>query len=106
MLSFCFIDLSIRVSGVLKSPTIIVLLLISSFILFSICLTYCGVPMLGAAAADAKSPQLCPNLCNPMDYSPPGSSAHGIIQTRTLEWAAISFSMFLTAAAAAKSLQS
>ena len=35
-------------SGVLKSPTIIVLLLISPFILFSICLTYCGAPMLGA----------------------------------------------------------
>jgi len=37
-----------RVSGVLKSPTIIVLLLISPFILVSICLTYCGAPMLGA----------------------------------------------------------
>ena len=42
------VDLSIVVSGVLKSPTIIVLLLISSFILVSICLTYCGAPMLGA----------------------------------------------------------
>ena len=40
--------LSIGVSGVLKSPTIIVLLLISPFILVSICLTYCGAPMLGA----------------------------------------------------------
>ena len=35
-------------SGVLKSPTIIVLLLISPFILVSICLTYCGAPILGA----------------------------------------------------------
>ena len=48
LLIFCLVDLSIGVSGVLKSPTIIVLLLISSFILVSICLTYCGAPMLGA----------------------------------------------------------
>ena len=34
----------------------------------------------------------CPTLCNPMDYSPPGSSVHGISQTRILEWAVISFS--------------
>ena len=31
-------------------------------------------------------------LCNPMDYSPPGSSAHGILQARTLEWVAMHFS--------------
>ena len=36
--------------------------------------------------------QLCPTLCNPMDYSPPGSSTPGIFQTRILEWVAISFS--------------
>ena len=34
----------------------------------------------------------CPTLCNPMDYSPPGSSVHGILQTRILEWVAISSS--------------
>ena len=33
--------------------------------------------------------QLCPTLCNPMDCSPPGSSVHGILQARILEWAAI-----------------
>ena len=48
MLVFCLVGLSIGVSEVLKSPTIIVLLLISPFILVSICLTYCGAPMLGA----------------------------------------------------------
>ena len=37
-------------------------------------------------------PQPCPMLCSPMDYSPPGSSAHGIFQARILEWGAISFS--------------
>ena len=36
--------------------------------------------------AAAKSLQSCPTLCNPMDCSPPGSSAHGILQARILEW--------------------
>ena len=45
-----------------------------------------------AAAAAAKSLQSCPTLCDPIDGSPPGSTVPGIIQTRTLEWVAISFS--------------
>jgi len=45
-----------------------------------------------AAAADAKSLQWCPTLCDPIDGSPPGSLVPGILQARTLEWAAISFS--------------
>ena len=36
--------------------------------------------------------QSCPNLCNPMNYSPPGSSVHGILQARILEWVTIPFS--------------
>ena len=40
----------------------------------------------------AASLQSCPTLCNPMDCSPPGSPVHGILQARTLEWVAISFS--------------
>ena len=36
--------------------------------------------------------QLCQTLCNPMECSPPGSFVHGILQARTLEWLAISFS--------------
>ena len=44
------------------------------------------------AAAAAKSLQPCPTLCNPIDSSPPGSSVPGILQVRTLEWVAISFS--------------
>ena len=44
------------------------------------------------AAAAAKSLQLCPTLCNPMDCSPPGSSVHGIFQARVPEWLAIAFS--------------
>ena len=45
-----------------------------------------------AAAAAAKSPQSCPTLCDPTDGSPPGSPIPGILQARTLEWVAISFS--------------
>ena len=45
-----------------------------------------------AAAAAAKSRQSCPTLCDPIDGSPPGSPVLGILQARTLEWVAISFS--------------
>ena len=44
------------------------------------------------AAAAAKLLQSCPTLCNPTDSSPPGSPIPGILQARTLEWVAISFS--------------
>ena len=44
------------------------------------------------AAAAAKSHQSCPTLCDPIDSSPPGSPVPGILQARTLEWVAISFS--------------
>ena len=47
-----------------------------------------GIP----AAAAAKSLQSCPTLCDPIDGSLPGSPVPGILQARTLEWAAISFS--------------
>ena len=49
------------------------------------CLSY-------SAAAAAKSLQLCPTLCDPIDGSPPGSPILGILQARTLEWVVISFS--------------
>ena len=44
------------------------------------------------AAASAKLLQSCPTLCDPIDGSPPGSPVPGILQVRTLEWVAISFS--------------
>ena len=44
------------------------------------------------AAATAKSFESCPTLCNPIDGSPSGSPVPGILQARTLEWVAISFS--------------
>ena len=46
----------------------------------------------GLAAAAVKSLQSCPTLCDPIDVSPPGSPIPGILQARTLEWVAISFS--------------
>ena len=49
-----------------------------------------GIP--AAAAAAAKLFQSCPTLCDPTDGSPTGSSVPGILQARTLEWIAISFS--------------
>ena len=52
----------------------------------------CIVPSTKTAAAAAKSLQSCPTLCDPTDSSPPGSPVPGILQARTLEWLAISFS--------------
>ena len=74
-----------------------------------------GPPALGSTAADSPQflalcciastggvlplprqrsvTQLCPTLCDPMDHSPPSSSAHGIFQARVLEWGAIAFSL-------------
>ena len=48
--------------------------------------------VVAAAAAAAKSLQSCLTLCDPIDGSPPGSPVPGILQARTLEWVAISFS--------------
>ena len=72
-----------------------------------------GFPLFGKAGgvhyrqlfpslAAAKSLQLCPTLCDPIDGNPPGSSVSGILQTRILEWVAISFS---NACTHSKSLQ-
>ena len=48
--------------------------------------------LIAAAAAAAKPLQSCPTLCDPIDGSLPGSPVPGILQARTLEWAAIAFS--------------
>ena len=49
-------------------------------------------PPANTAAAAAKSLQLCPTLCNPIDGSPLGYPVPGILQARILEWVAIPFS--------------
>ena len=51
-----------------------------------------GVPTSAAVAAAAKSLQSCLTLCDPTDGSPPGSAIPGILQARTLEWVALTFS--------------
>ena len=55
--------------------------------------TNLSLPLAAAAAAAAKSLQSCPTLWDPIDASPPGSPVPGILQARTLEWVAISFSV-------------
>ena len=59
---------------------------------FTICVTREGQYFAAAAAAAAKSLQSCPTLCDLIDGCPPGSPIPGILQARTLEWVAISFS--------------
>ena len=54
--------------------------------------TPCLFPPPLSPTAAAKSLQSCPTLCDSIDGSPPGSPVPGILQARTLEWAAISFS--------------
>ena len=56
--------------------------------------TYCvhGLENSKMSAAAAKSLQLCLTLCDPIDGGPPGYPVPGILQARTLEWVAISFS--------------
>ena len=56
---------------------------------------YTTEALLDLAAAAAKSLPLCPILCNPKDSSPPDSVILGILQARTVEWVAISFSIDL-----------
>ena len=58
----------------------------------------------GSEAAAAKLLQSCPTLCDPIDGSPPGSPLPGILQARTLEWVAISFSNAVKWKVKAKSL--
>ena len=53
---------------------------------------FCYSQTTAAAAAPAKWRQSCPTLCDPIDGSPPGSPIPGILQARTLEWVATSFS--------------
>ena len=51
-----------------------------------------AIPLMGTVVVVSVT-QLCPTLCDPMDDKPPGSSVHGILQARILEWVAISFSI-------------
>ena len=69
------------------TPSVVVLVCVA----FGTWLGYEGRALLNGIAF-AKSLQLCPTLCDRIDGSPPGSAVPGILQARTLEWVAISFS--------------
>ena len=58
-------------------------------------LNFSSLCIAAAAAAAAASLKSCPTLCDPIDSSPPGSAVPGILQAKTLEWVAISFSSVL-----------
>ena len=61
-------------------------------IMISSKLTNDGMNMLQKVKSESEVAQLCPTLSDPMDYSLPGSSIHGIFQARVLEWGAVAFS--------------
>ena len=83
LLIFCFDDLSIGVSGVLKSPTITLFLSISPFLSVSVCLMYWGVPILGTSVQFSSVVKSCLTLCNPMNRSTPGLPVHHQLQEFT-----------------------
>ena len=60
--------------------------------ILGVCIMKKEITVWGNWYAAAKSLQSCPTLCDPIDSSPPGSPVPGILQARTLEWGAISFS--------------
>ena len=79
----------------LEEPFTLMVLFISLF-LYSLMLLLSSFPHYGAyyqlnntSAALRLAAQLCPALCDPMECSPPDSSAHGILQARTLQWIAM-----------------
>ena len=80
---------------IILGKALLVFALLHSIFQGQICLLLQVFPdflLLHSAAAAAKSLQSCPTLCNPIDGNPPGSPVPGILQARTLEWVAISFS--------------
>ena len=66
------------------------LILVGVYLLYNFVIGSTVVVVSGTAAV--KSLQSCPTLCDPIDGSPPGSEVPGILQARTLEWVAVSFS--------------
>ena len=83
-----------NLDSILKSRDITLLTKVHLFkaVVFPVVMYGCGSWTIKKAAAAAKSIQSCPTLCDPIDGSPQGSPVPGILQARTLEWVAISFS--------------
>ena len=86
LFQYCSVNLTTVLSDFFISKNILIPLYFKMVLSFYVIITN--------SAAGAKSLQLCPTLCDPIDGSPPGSPVPGILQTRTrtLEWVAISFS--------------
>ena len=84
--------LGISSTGILLSPLALFVLMLPKAHLTLHSRMSGSAAAAAAAAAAAKSLQSCPTLCDPRDGSPPGSPIPGILQARTLEWVAISFS--------------
>ena len=80
----------VRLSEIKKKKSKIIILVV--LFLFGLIILFACINLGKAAAAATKSLQSCPTLCDPIDGSPPGSPVPGILQARTLEWVAISFS--------------
>ena len=66
--------------------------LFKNFPQFVVIHTVKGFSVVSEAEGEGEVAQLCPTLCDPVDCSLPGSSVHGILQARVLEWGAIAFS--------------
>ena len=84
----------INLDSIFKSRDITLLTKVSLLkaMVFPVVMYGCESWTIKKAAAAAKSLPSCPTLCDPIDGSPPGSPIPGILQARTLEWVAISFS--------------
>ena len=84
----------INLDSIFKSRDITLLTKVSLLkaMVFPVVMYGCESWTIKKAAAAAKSLRSCPTLCDPIDGSPPGSPIPGILQARTLEWVAISFS--------------
>ena len=76
----------------MKVPILQRTFLLYESLYFPVEVCYMNMDLWPAAATAAKSLQSCLTLCNPIDSSPPDSPVPGILQARTLEWVAISFS--------------
>ena len=84
----------INLDSILKSRDITLSIKVSLLkaMVFPVVMYGCESWTIKKAAAAAKLLQSCPTLCDSIDGSPPGSAIPGILQARTLEWVAISFS--------------
>ena len=88
----CFLELgpqSFILSAAGRAPPVMGTLLKFQQLTTTLCTYACLYVCVCVCVCVCESLQSCPTLCNPMDHSPPGSSVHGILQARILEWVAM-----------------